>query len=181
MTATASLATPRDFSALYDAHASDVLRIASSVLNDRQLAEDVTHDVFLRLWRRPESFDPSRGDIATFLRGMARNGAIDAWRKAGSARRMRERLERDAPMAPPAPETATIAERTDAAAMIRGAVRRLPETQREVIALAYWGGLSASEISRNCDVPLGTVKSRMRAGLQQLRTELDGGPELAPA
>jgi RNA polymerase sigma-70 factor (ECF subfamily) len=100
MTLPASPTTPRDVGTLYDAHASDVLRVADSILGDRQLAEDVTHEVFLRLWRRPESFDPSRGDIATFLRGMARNGAIDAWRKGGSARRMRERLERDAPMVP---------------------------------------------------------------------------------
>ena len=139
MTRTASPIAPHDVGTLYDAHASDVLRIAISVLGDRQLAEDVTHEVFLRLWRSPESLDPSRGDIGAVVRAMARDVAIDAWRRAGSA------------------------------------------TEREVIALAYWGRLSASEIARDAGVPLGTVKSRMRRGLQRLRAELDGGTELASA
>src|SRR5688500_11649727 len=113
MTATALPTHPREFSALYDAHAPAVLRVAASVLGDRQLAEDVTHEVFLRLWRRPEGSDPARGDLRAYLRGMARNGAIDAWRRAGSAQRTRERLERDVTATAPADDAASAAERTD--------------------------------------------------------------------
>ena len=157
--------TPDEFASLYDAHAPDVLRVASSVLGDRQLAEDVTHEVFLRLWRRPESFDPARGDVRPFLRGMARNGAIDVWRRTASARRTRERLELDPPPpAAPAPDGHT-------RDIVRGAVERLPDSQRQVVALAYWGGMTASEIAAGSGVPLGTVKSRMRLALNRLRAE----------
>jgi RNA polymerase sigma-70 factor, ECF subfamily len=170
------------FETVYDAHAPEVLRVATRILGDPQQAEDVAHEVFLRLWRRPESFDPSRGDLGGFLRGAARNGAIDAWRRNGSARRTRERLEHDVAGARPAEDVAALAERGDAAANVRAAVRRLPESQREVVALAYWGGLSASEISRDSGVPLGTVKSRMRMALTRLRAEI-AGPDvpLSPA
>ena len=162
-----------DFDALYDAHAAEVLRVANSVLGDRQLAEDVTHEVFLRLWRRPESYDPARGDLRSYLRGMARNGAIDAWRRAGTARRTREGLEAEALHAPAPTATTVAAERADTAEIVRGAVQRLPASQRQVVALAYWGGLSASEIAQGSGVPLGTVKSRMRLALNRLRAELD--------
>jgi RNA polymerase sigma factor (sigma-70 family) len=159
--------TSQDFASIYDAHAADVLRVASSVLGDRQLAEDVTHEVFLRLWRRPESFDPRRGDLQPFLRGMARNGAIDAWRRKASARRTRERLALDGPAAtgqPPDSETRRL---------VNSAFDRLPASQRQVVALAYWGGMTASEIAEGSGVPLGTVKSRMRLALNRLRAELD--------
>ena len=160
------------FEAAYDAHAPEVLRVATTILGDRHQAEDVVHEVFLRLWRRPDSFDPSRGDLGGFLRGAARNGAIDAWRRNGSARRTRERLEIDVMAERPAEDVATVTDRGDTAAAVREAVKRLPETQREVVALSYWGGLSASEIARSSGIPLGTVKSRMRMALQRLRDEV---------
>lgn len=163
------------FETAYDAHAPEVLRVATTILGDRQLAEDVTHEVFLRLWRRPESFDPSRGDLGGFLRGAARNGAIDAWRRNGSSRRMRDRLEQEAAVAAPVEDVACVADRADAGAVVRAAVGRLPDSQREVVALAYWGGLSATEIARDAGIPLGTVKSRMRLALNRLRAELEVG------
>ena len=162
-----------EYADIYDAHAADVFRTAHAVLRDEHLAEDVTHDVFLRLWRRPHAYDPSRGAIGTYLRVMARSQALDAWRRRASAARVGARVEAELPAAPAAAEdTAQAAVRGDTAAVMRTAVRRLPDAQREVVALAYWGGLTASEIADGSGVPLGTIKSRMRLALTRLRDEV---------
>ena len=158
-----------DFAAIYDAHARDVYRTAHAVLRDPHLAEDVTHEVFIRYWRRPDAFDAARGELHAYLRVMARSAAVDAWRRARSAGRRQDRLESEAEATTEAAEDAfTLAERAERATALRAAVRQLPEAQREAIALAYWGGLTADVISRTSGAPLGTVKSRIRLGLARL-------------
>lgn len=161
-----------EYAAIYDAHATAVFRTAHAMLRDEHLAEDVTHDVFLRLWRRPQAYDPSRGAIGPYLRVMARSQALDAWRRTAATSRIRDRVEAELPAAPVAAEDASqAAVRGDTATVMRSAVRRLPEAQREVVALAYWGGLTATEIADGSGVPLGTIKSRMRLALIRLRDD----------
>jgi RNA polymerase sigma-70 factor (ECF subfamily) len=137
-----------------------------AVLDDAAAAQDVVQDVFLRLWRRPGAFDPSRGRLGPYLRLMARSRAVDMWRERRAARRAGERLrvvvDRASPVRP-----------TEPAALANGelwsALGGLPPGQREAVVLAYLGGLTAAEIADVADVPLGTAKSRVRLGMTKLR------------
>jgi len=161
---------PSAFAGVYARHSRAVYSSAMAVLHDHARAQDVVQDVFLRLWRRPHAFDPRRGGLEPFLRLMARSRALDLRREAQATTRIGERLgrltERIAPASPPA---AAAVERRD----VRSAIGRLPPGQREAVVLTYWGGLTAAEIARHADVPLGTAKSRVRLGLLKLREAYD--------
>jgi RNA polymerase sigma-70 factor (ECF subfamily) len=174
----ASLSDPSRFAQVYEAHAGAVYGAALRILGDPARAQDVAQDVFLRLWRRPGSFDARRGDLGPYLRLMARSRALDVWREGQAAGRMGDRLQQavGGAEAPVADAPAPAVERDEARASARRAVATLPDPQREAIVLAYWGGLTAAEIARRCQVPLGTAKSRLRLGLERLRREF---PELA--
>jgi RNA polymerase sigma-70 factor (ECF subfamily) len=143
---------------------------AFRVLGDPGLAQDAVQDVFLRLWRRPGAYDPARGELGWYLRLMARSRALDLWREgqvrgraADRAKALAEEAHDDEPALP---------DRRDA---VRAALGRLPEPQREAVVLAYWGGLTAGQIARRTQIPLGTAKSRLRLGLARLRAELPAG------
>jgi len=144
------------------------------VLKDSGRAEDVAQEVFERLWRDPERYDPRRGDLGPYLQLVARSRALDAWRAEGAAARAADRLGtltiRDrAAEEELQPDAA--AERRDMARRLLEAVRRLPASQREAILLAHWGGMSSSEIAERMGVPLGTAKSRLRLAHEKLREE----------
>jgi RNA polymerase sigma-70 factor (ECF subfamily) len=171
------------FARAYDDHVGSVYSAAFAILRDTARAQDITHDVFLSLWRDPESFDASRSELSTFLRLRARSQALDAWRRRQSAARARDRLQalggEVAERADDSP--AHVSERAEERARLRAALRSLPVPQRETIVLAYWGGLTVEEVARRVDVPLGTAKSRMRLGLARLRTQLADEDETASA
>ncbi len=162
---------------LYDRYSSLVFSVSLRVLTDRQLAEDVTQEVFLRLWRRPWSYDPERGRFRSWLMSVTRNRSIDERRRVVRRLRLEER-EDDKRPDPPAPgrfhdpqlETVLAEERR----AVRDAMTRLPPPQREVIELAYFGGLTQVEIAARTGEPLGTVKTRVRLGIQKLRVALVG-------
>jgi RNA polymerase sigma-70 factor, ECF subfamily len=166
-----TLTDPREFERAYDEHGRSVYAAALRILGSPAQAQDVTQDVFLRLWRKPESFDARRGGLGPYLRLMARSRALDLWREGQAAGRMTDRMVFAAiepePVDAPAPET----ERNEDRAGVRAALRRLPHAQREALVLAYWGGMTADEIARRSQVPLGTAKSRIRLGLARLRQE----------
>jgi RNA polymerase sigma-70 factor (ECF subfamily) len=168
------LKDPSDFARVYDEHSAGVYRAALRIVRDPALAQDVTQDVFLRLWRRPRTFDEKRGELGPYLRLMARSRAVDLWREAQAAGRAGDRLRvvagREEGAAEDLPPEAL--ERDQDRVTMRRALRELPPAQREAIVLAYWGGLTAAEIARRCGVPLGTAKSRIRLGLSRLRDEL---------
>ena len=156
---------------LYDRHSSMVYGLGLRILRDPTEAEDLVQDVFLHLWRRAELFDGQRGQFTGWLVSLARNRAIDRLR----ARRTRERKtdEFEAEVADlPAPG-ASNPDETTYAAELRGAVTRalahLPEPQRVALELAYFGGLSHTEIAERLAAPLGTVKARIRQGMIRLR------------
>jgi RNA polymerase sigma-70 factor (ECF subfamily) len=157
------------FGEIYDRHAADVLRTANEVLRDRRLAEEVTHDVFLALWR-DAGFDPARGAIGAYLRTLARNRAVDVWRRQQAQQRTTHRfgvLELGA--VPDEPLEHAV--RSDVVSRARAAVMRLPKEQRTAIALAYWGELTMAEAAEAQGIPLGTAKSRVRLAMQRLAAD----------
>ena len=170
----ADLGDPVVFGRVYDEHARSVYAAAHRIVGDAAQAQDVVQDVFLRLWRRPSAFDASRGELGPYLRMMARSRALDLWREGRAAGRASDRLKLAVAQEPAADEPdrpSARAERREQGAAVRAAVRRLPDPQREAVVMAYWGGLSADEIARAIEVPLGTAKSRIRLGLEKLRAD----------
>jgi len=182
---------------LYDRYADGVFAAARRVAGDRQIAEEVVQETFLTLWNRAELFDPRLGGLATWLRRIARNRAVDRMRAA--ARRPRLLSEGsvthgDEPMdgalerlaaggsghsgaeADPDPGDAAVASWTRD--RIRSALETMPADERTVIVLAYDEELSQTEIAMRLDWPLGTVKTRTRRALGRLRAIL--ASELAP-
>ena len=175
------LSDPAVFGRAYDEHSRGVYTAAYRILGDATLAQDVVQDVFLRVWRRPGTFDAKRGDLGPYLRMMARSRALDLWRESQAAGRASDRLKVAVAQDPPRDEAdrpSAQAELREDGATVRAAVRRLPDAQREAVVMAYWGGLTADEIARRIEVPLGTAKSRIRLGLEKLRAE--GGAALRP-
>jgi RNA polymerase sigma-70 factor (ECF subfamily) len=168
------LSDPATFGRVYDEHARGVYGAALRILANPAQAQDVTQDVFLKLWRDPSRFDAKRGELGTYLRLMARSRALDLYRESQAAGRARDRLEGvvalDQGRVDDRPASAV--ERDDEREAVLTALRRLPRPQREALVLAYWGGLTADEIARRVDVPLGTAKSRIRLGMSKLRAEI---------
>lgn len=155
------------FEALYDRYHRLVYGVALRVLGDPAGAEDVTQAIFLKLWTDPHSF--TAGNFNAWLVRVARNRALDALRSR-SARAYDELPE--AMPAEDALEDAALAE-IDAGA-VRTALAQLPEEQRKLIELGFFGGVTHHEIARSTGIPLGTVKTRIRSGLRRLKTALDG-------
>jgi RNA polymerase sigma-70 factor (ECF subfamily) len=169
------------FERAYDEHARGVFGVASRVLGDPALAQDVVQDVFLGLWRDPGRFDARRGPIGHYLRMVARSRALDVWRESEVAGRASQRLRvlARADEGPIEGRPVAAAELDEGTAVVRRALMRLPEAQREAIVMAYWGGMTADEIARRSGTPVGTVKSRIRLGLLKLREQCT--PALADA
>src|SRR4051812_30532396 len=184
-TAAMDLSDPETFQRVFAEHERSVYATAFRVLGNGAQAQDVVQDVFLRIWRRPRTFDAGRGELGSYLRMMARSRALDLWREGQAAGRASDRLKLAVAQEPPREQErpGAVAERREEGDSVRAAVRRLPDAQREAVVMAYWGGLTADEIARKADVPLGTAKSRIRLGLEKLRTECDAAlrPDLAAA
>ena len=155
---------------LYRRHGGPCLSLARRVLSDRVLAEEVVQEIFLRLWRQPERFDPTRGSMRSFLFAQAHGRAVDLLR-AETARRARE--ERDAFRSPTVDDDLerAVADLTEGEA-VRRALATLSDAERQVIELAYFGGHTYREVAVLLEQPEGTVKSRIRSGLLRLRAAL---------
>jgi RNA polymerase sigma-70 factor (ECF subfamily) len=148
---------------LYDRYSAVVYAVALRVLGDTGAAEDVLQEVFLQLWRNPGAFDAARGSLAPWLAVIARNRAIDFLRK----RKPETNLE-DVIISV-APDLARDADRARAAEKVRGVIGTMPPPQRSALEMAYFEGMSHSEIASKTGEPLGTIKTRIRAGLITLR------------
>ncbi|HEX6049592.1 MAG TPA: sigma-70 family RNA polymerase sigma factor [Gemmatimonadaceae bacterium] len=172
----------RAMRALVDAHGGKVFALALSILRERADAEEVAADAFMQAWRNAAAFDPARSSVVAWLGVIARSRALDRLR----ARTRKERLlapetesmqEEASEMARPDVEVPDrVAETREARELVARALRELPEPQRRVIELAYFGGLSQTEIAARLSVPLGTVKTRTLTAMRQLRARL--GPLL---
>ena len=148
---------------LYDRYSGVVYSVSLRVLGDAGTAEDVLQEVFLQLWRKPDLFDSSRGNLAPWLAVIARNRSIDTLRK----RRPESDVE-DVVLAVE-PDMAGEADRAAAMTKVRTVLGGMPAAQRSALEMAYFEGLSHSEISAKTGEPLGTVKTRIRTGLLTLR------------
>jgi RNA polymerase sigma-70 factor (ECF subfamily) len=168
----------RDLSAyktLFSRYGTLVYSTALRVLRDPQLAEDMAQEIYLRLWRKPESYAATRGKFSTWLTSVARNRAVDEVRSRNRRYRHEtaspEEQEREFP-GPDTDDPALSAELADQRRLILVALAQLPAEQRQTIELAYFGGLTQQEIAERLDQPLGTVKTRIRLGMQKLRAAL---------
>ncbi len=163
------------FSVIYDRHSTAAFSLAYRMVGRRGAAEDVVQEALLSLWRAAHRYDAGRGSVRTFILGIVHNRAIDGLRRAtvhDSRRASDEGLE----------ERFAAPDRTDAeagrrseAGDVRTALGALPADQLKVIELAYFGGFTHTEIAEMLDTPLGTVKGRMRLGLEKLRGLLGEG------
>ena len=159
------------FAELYDRYAAVVLAAATRILQNRRDAEDLLHDVFLEVWQNAASYDPERGSVRTWLQVKVRSRAIDRLRSL--------QLMRNHAMAECAaePEPAMSNDHDPSFApdfsCVRKALGKLPQAQRVVLELGYFEGLTCREIAERCSIPIGTVKSRMAAGMIQLRQHLN--------
>jgi RNA polymerase sigma-70 factor, ECF subfamily len=155
----------------YRRHAGAVYGLARRVLNDTATAEEVVQEVFLRLWNSPDKFDPARGSLRSYLLAQAHGRSVDLLRSDSSRRRREEREVRETAEAGYDIEhevwDLAVADR------VKEAVTGLPEEERRAIELAYFGGHTYREVAVLLNAPEGTVKSRIRAGLRRMRTELD--------
>jgi RNA polymerase sigma-70 factor, ECF subfamily len=164
------------FAVLYDRHGGAAYSLAYRIVGDAEVAEDVTQEAFLSVWRSGVRFDPARGSVRSWTLGIVRNRSIDALRRlAGSAPKLDFDDEAVLDAEPAAELTDSEAIRRETARSVRGALRELPAEQSEVIGLAYFGGFTHSEIANMLGMPLGTVKGRMRLGLEKVRTALAEG------
>jgi RNA polymerase sigma-70 factor (ECF subfamily) len=164
------------FEVFYDRHGGVAYSLAYRIVGERGAAEDVTQEAFISIWRSGARFDPTRGSVRSWTLSVVRNRAIDALRsKAGQAPKLT--LDDASILEQRQAEELTEEEamRHETASEVRGAIGQLPGEQSKVIELAYFGGFSQSEIARMLGVPLGTVKGRMRLGLEKIRTELAEG------
>jgi RNA polymerase sigma-70 factor (ECF subfamily) len=154
----------------YRRHAGAVYGLARRLLSDDAVAEEIVQEVFLRLWDQPEKYDPGRGSLRSFLLAGCHGRSVDMLRSDAARRRREERdLRRTAEGGYDLEHEVwdlTIAE------TMRAALAVLPDGERRAIELAYWGGHSYREVAELLDQPEGTVKSRIRAGMKRLRTEL---------
>jgi len=164
----------RAFEALYERYGNLVYSVTLKVLGDVVAAEDAVQDIFLRLWRRPDRFDSSRGRFLSWLLTVARNRAIDERRSRGR----RQRHEADSALIDDAmpgddhDDPAAAAVLADQRAAVRHALAGLPTEQRLAVQMAYFGGLTQQEIADALKQPLGTIKTRIRLGMQKLRLAL---------
>jgi RNA polymerase sigma-70 factor, ECF subfamily len=150
---------------LYDRHGRTAYALALRVLRDAALAEDAVQDGFLTAWRTAAGFDPARGKASTWLLTLVHRRAVDVVRR--EERRRADVLD-DAPIAS-GDATDESAEIRDERRRVQAALAKLPPDQREALELAYYGGLTQTELAERLGVPLGTIKSRMFTALSRLR------------
>lgn len=154
-------------SALYDRYRLILFGLILRILHSQQEAEDVLQEVFLQVWRRASDFDETRGRPFTWLVTLARSRAIDRLRSLGSRERTAQEAARSTPDS--ISDAADDAVKSEQGEIVRRALRELPDEQRRTLLLAYFEGLTQSEIAERLNTPLGTVKTRMRSGMMKLR------------
>ena len=160
---------------LYDRYRLILFGLLFRILNSREEAEDVLQEVFLQVWRRASDFDEQRGKPFTWLVTLARNRGIDRLRSLGARDRVAQAVTREA--AEEVSDAANDTLRSEQRELVTSALAQLPEEQKGPLMLAYFDGLTQSEIAVRLGAPLGTVKTRMRTGMTKLRELLSGQNE----
>jgi RNA polymerase sigma-70 factor, ECF subfamily len=165
---------PAAFEVFFDRHGGAAYSLAHRIVGDRARAEDVVQEAFLSMWRSRAGYDRARGSVRAWVLGIVRNRAIDALRREARPGVPQLDFDDDAVLEARPAEERTDAEavRRETAREVRGALSDLPNDQSKVIELAYFGGFSHSEIAEILGMPLGTVKGRMRLGLEKMRGQM---------
>jgi RNA polymerase sigma-70 factor (ECF subfamily) len=167
------LRDPIQFNEAYRRLRPIALASANRVLHDEAAAEDVVQDVFMQLWLKPSTFDPSRGSLSSYVSMIARSRALDRWRSRSAREHAVERsAEQSRVLVEPAESAAEPVIRRERSLSLLKTLDTLPNDQREAVLLAYGRGLTAQEIAQASRIPLGTAKSRLRLGLNKARTTL---------
>ena len=162
------------FEVVYERHATAAFSLAYRIVGTRNGAEDVVQEAFLSLWRSGARYDRTRGSVRTWVLGIVHNRAIDALRRSMVHDRRRASYEGIEERFEARERTELEVARNDEAREVHAALQSLPAEQCRVIELAYFGGFSQSEIAALLETPIGTVKGRMRLGLEKMRGQLGG-------
>ena len=164
--------------ALYERYGRPAYSLARRILTEETLAQDVVQEVFLSLWRDARRFDAGRGTVATYLLSMTHHRAVDVVRREENLRRWRTSDEGLELEPDPKARVEDEVEASERRAEVRAALAELPAAQREALLLAYFGGYTQREVAALVGVPLGTVKTRMAAGMRKMKAALrDAGRE----
>jgi RNA polymerase sigma-70 factor, ECF subfamily len=164
---------------LYDRHSRAVYSLAYRMMGERQAAEDLAQDAFLKVWRSATSYRADRGSVRTWLLSIVHNRGIDQLRSLASRRRIQEKVEASAPKSQPS-EAFSESWRNSQREQVREALGTLPPEQLKVLELAYFSGYTHVQIAELLDVPLGTVKGRMRLGLKKIKAYFDSQDMVMP-
>ena len=167
------------FAVLYDRHGRAAYSLSYRMMGEKQAAEDLVQDAFLKVWRGAGSYRTERGSVRTWILSIVHNRGIDQLRSLASRRRTQNKVETSAPISQPS-EAFAEAWRNSQREQVRQALGTLPEEQLKILELAYFSGYTHVEISELLDLPLGTVKGRMRLGLKKIREYFDSRDVAVP-
>ena len=156
------------FATLYDRHSRSAYSLAYRMMGEKQAAEDLAQDAFIKVWRSATTYRANRASVRTWILSIVHNRGIDQLRSVASRRRMQEKVEVFAPKVQPSEGFAESWANTQGE-QVREALGTLPKEQLKILELAYFSGYTHVEIAELLDVPLGTVKGRMRLGLKKMR------------
>jgi len=160
------------FAGLYDRHGRSAYSLAYRMMGERQAAEDLVQDSFIKVWRSARSYRAERGSVRTWILSITHNRGIDHLRSTASRRRTQDRVEMTAETAQPS-EAFSETWRNSQRDQIQQALKTLPEEQLKILELAYYSGYTHAEIAEMLDIPLGTVKGRMRLGMKKIKSFFD--------
>lgn len=159
------------FATLYDRHSRSAFSLAYRMMGDRQAAEDLAQDAFIKVWKNASSYRAERGSVRTWILSIVHNRGIDQLRSTASRRRTQEKIEALAPRSQPSEAFSEIW-RNSRRDQVREALKTLPPEQLKILELAYFSGYTHLEIAGLPNIPLGTVKGRIRLGLEKMRGSL---------
>jgi len=167
------------FATLYDRHSRAAFSLAYRMMGERQAAEDLAQDAFLKVWRSASSYRAERGSVRTWILSIVHNRGIDQIRSHASRRRTQDKIEASTPRSQPS-EAFAQTWRNSQRDQIREALNTLPPEQLKILELAYSSGYTHVEISELLRLPLGTVKGRMRLGLKKIRDYFESRDAAVP-
>ena len=170
---------PEAFAALYDRHSRAAYHIAYRMMGERQAAEDLAQDAFIKVWRGAASYRAERGSVRTWILSIVHNRGIDQLRSHASRRRTQDKIEASAPRSQPS-EAFAETWRNSQRDQVREALNTLPQEQLKILELAYFSGYTHVEIAELVGLPLGTVKGRMRLGLKKIRAYFESRDAAVP-
>jgi len=167
------------FATLYDRHSRSAYSLAYRMMGERQSAEDLVQDAFLKVWRSSGSYRADRASVRTWVLSIVHNRGVDQLRSTASRRRTQDRVQASAPKSQPS-EAFTETWRNSQRDQVREALNTLPDEQLKILELAYFSGYTHVEIADLLDLPLGTVKGRLRLGLKKIKGYFDSQDMAVP-